>query len=206
MKTKTETVIGICGGSASGKTTICYDLAEHLQGDVQIISQDSYYFDRSGLSANEIKEINFDSPDSVDLAQLYEDLARIKAGNEVAIPQYCFETHARRKEKTIIKNTRIILLEGLFIFENESLRNLIDHKIYITADDDIRLLRRIKRDIVERGRDLDAVLDQYLNMVKPMHTQHIASKEIHADYVVDTSDNLSPEEIRRTLLSIFDLA
>ena len=206
MKTKTETVIGICGGSASGKTTICYDLAEHLQGDVQIISQDSYYFDRSGLSANEIKEINFDSPDSVDLAQLYEDLARIKAGNEVAIPQYCFETHARRKEKTIIKNTRIILLEGLFIFENECLRNLIDHKIYITADDDIRLLRRIKRDIVERGRDLDAVLDQYLNMVKPMHTQHIASKEIHADYVVDTSDNLSPEEIRRTLLSIFDLA
>ena len=206
MKTKTETVIGICGGSASGKTTICYDLAEHLQGDVQIISQDSYYFDRSGLSANEIKEINFDSPDSVDLAQLYEDLAGIKAGNEVAIPQYCFETHARRKEKTIIKNTRIILLEGLFIFENESLRNLIDHKIYITADDDIRLLRRIKRDIDERGRDLNAVLDQYLNMVKPMHTQHIASKEIHADYVVDTSDNLSPEEIRRTLLSIFDLA
>jgi len=197
--------IGICGGSASGKTTLCNQLFKLYKDDAQVISQDAYYHDRSGLTPEEIKKINFDSPNSVDLDQMYKDLVEFKAGNEVSIPQYCFKTHSRLKEKTSIENRRIILVEGLFVFETEKLRDLFDHKIYMSVDDDIGLIRRIKRDIGERGRDLESILEQYLSDVKPMYMAHIKPKAKYADYVIDTSGDFDLSDALNQLSSNINL-
>lgn len=193
--------IGICGGSASGKTTFCNQLYEVYKDRAHLISQDEYYHDRSALSIDEIRKVNFDNPESVDLLQLYKDLSHIKSGNNVSIPRYCFRTHSRLSEKTFIAVREIILVEGLFVFETEELRNLFDYKIFVTADDDIRLIRRIKRDIEERGRDLKPVLDQYLTSVKPMYEMFIEPKNKYADYIINTSKKTDFHEVMKPVIS-----
>ena len=191
MSSSTELFIGICGGSASGKTTVCNDLAKYFDGEVQIISQDSYYIDRSALSKEEIKKVNFDHPSSVDINQLYIDVLTLKENNEISVPQYCFKTHSVLKNKITVEKKNINIVEGLFVLESENLRNLFDMKIYIHADDDIRLIRRIKRDMEHRGRDFTSIIDQYLSSVKPMNEQYIVGQREYADIVIDTTNSTS---------------
>lgn len=193
--------IGICGGSASGKTTLCRQLLDYYREDAQIISQDSYYHDRSDVSADEIKKINFDDPSSVDLEQLYQDLILLKMNEAVSTPQYCFNTHSRLRSKENIKIKKINIVEGLFVFETEKLREIFDQKIYVAADDDIRLIRRIKRDMEGRGRDLDSILEQYLSSVKPMYSKYVEPKKDHADLIINTSHDNSVEETIRLLIA-----
>lgn len=193
--------IGVCGGSASGKTTLCRQLLDYYMDDAQIISQDSYYHDRSNVSTDEVKKINFDDPSGVDLEQLYQDLVRLRMNEAVSMPQYCFNTHSRLMSKAYIKIRKINIVEGLFIFETEKLREIFDQKIYVAADDDIRLIRRIKRDMNERGRDLDSILEQYVSSVKPMYLKHIESKKHHADLVINTSNDHGVDEATRMLIA-----
>jgi len=176
-------------------------LLDYYRDDAQIISQDSYYHDRSGVSADEIKKINFDDPSSVDLEQLYQDLVLLRMNEPVSTPQYCFNTHSRLMSKTNIRIRKINIVEGLFIFETEKLREIFDQKIYVTADDDVRLIRRIRRDMKERGRDLDSILEQYLSSVKPMYSKHIEPKKDHADLVINTSNDHGVDEVTRMLIA-----
>ena len=126
--------IGVCGASASGKSTICKYLLSHFKNNAQIISQDAYYHDRCGLPDSEIDKINFDHPSSVDIDQLYQDLVQLRVESKVSIPQYCFKTHTRLKDRLDINVKKINIVEGLFVFETEKLRSVFDHKIYLSAN------------------------------------------------------------------------
>lgn len=188
MHSNNEIFIGVCGGSASGKTTLCNDLAKYFDDDIQIISQDSYYIDRSHLTENEIKDINFDHPESLDINQLYMDIMALKNNSEVWIPQYCFKTHSVLEDKIKLEKKKINIIEGLFVFHIEELRNIFDMKIFIHADDDVRIIRRIRRDVEQRGRDLASILNQYLDSVKPMYDEFVVKQKKYADSIIDTTD------------------
>lgn len=189
MTIKNELFIGICGGSASGKTTICEDLANYFEGDIQIISQDSYYLDRSHLTEDEVKSVNFDHPESIDINKLYNDIVTLKKNKIASIPQYCFKTHSILKSEINLEIKKINIIEGLYVLKSEDLRDLFDLKVYIHADDDIRLIRRIKRDMEHRGRDFTSIIDQYLSSVKPMNEQYIVGQREYADIVIDTTNS-----------------
>ena len=194
MTTKNELFIGICGASASGKTTICDDLANYFDGDIQIISQDSYYLDRSHLTEDEVKRVNFDHPESIDINKLYSDVVTLKKNKIASIPQYCFKTHSILKDEINLEIKKINIIEGLYVLKSEDLRNLFDLKVYIHADDDVRLVRRIIRDMEHRGRSLTSILDQYISSVKPMNDQFVVQQKNYADSIIDTTvstDSLS---------------
>ncbi len=189
MATKNELFIGVCGGSASGKTTICEDLANYFVSDLQIISQDSYYIDRSHLTEDEVKRVNFDHPESIDLNKLYSDVVALKKNKIASIPQYSFKTHSILKDEIDIKIKKVNIIEGLYVLKSEDLRNLFDLKVYVHADDDIRLVRRIKRDMEHRGRSLSSILNQYVSSVKPMNEQFVVQQKEYADSIIDTTES-----------------
>ena len=162
-------VIGIAGGTGSGKTTLVNKIAEKLSDDqVLIVSQDSYYKDNSHLTFEERCQINFDHPDALDFELLYEHLNALKNGKSVQQPIYSFVEHTRKKETHTIESKKVILLEGILIFSNPKVRSLMDAKIFVEADADERLIRRIKRDVAERGRTIEEVLRRYQQTMKPM--------------------------------------
>lgn len=193
--------VGICGGTASGKTTLCSELETYFAGDVQVISQDAYYIDRSHLTEEEVKVVNFDHPESINSEQLYRDITTLKEKKEVFIPQYCFKTHSILREKKRIAINKINIIEGLFVFREEHLRKLFDIKIFIHASADIRLIRRIRRDTEYRGRDVLTILDQYLSSVKPMHDKYIAEQSKYADCNIDTTNSQNLASDARLLAS-----
>jgi uridine kinase len=178
-------IIGVAGGSGSGKTTVVNKIKSALDKRVVVIPQDSYYKDCSHLSEEERRLLNFDHPDAIDFELLIEQLEDIRSGKSIEQPIYSYLTCARDKEQTVhIDPSDIIIVEGILIFTSEKLRNMMDLKIFVDADDDDRLMRVISRDIVERGKDVEWVLERYTTTVKPMHQMFIAPSKRYADVII----------------------
>ena len=178
-------IIGIAGGTGSGKTTVVNKILENLdQKQITVIHQDSYYKDNSHLPLEQRQELNFDHPESIDWELMVKHLLQLKAGNPIEQPMYSYITCTRSRETIHIEPTQIIIVEGILIFTDPPLRDCLDMKIYVDADPDDRLSRVISRDIIERGRSVNKVLERYEKTVKPMHLQFIEPTKRYADIIV----------------------
>jgi uridine kinase len=178
-------IIGIAGGSGSGKTTVVRSLTEQLKGKVVVIPQDSYYKDSSHLSPEERQQLNFDHPDSIDFELLNQHLKELKAGKSIQQPVYSYITCSRSKTETVtVDPADVIIIEGILIFTYPELRKEMDIKIFVDADDDDRLMRVMARDIIERGKTVDTVIERYSKTVKPMYLQFIEPSKRYADVIV----------------------
>jgi uridine kinase len=178
-------VIGIAGGTGSGKTTVVNQIIQELpEGEVCVISQDSYYKDTSHLSLTDRTKINFDHPKAIDFDLLVAHLKELKKGKAIEQPIYSFVEHNRTKETITTHPKKVIIIEGILILTHTDIRKLFDIKLYVHTDSDERLIRRLRRDMVERGRDLDEVLDRYQNTLKPMHQQFIEPTKEFADIII----------------------
>jgi uridine kinase len=183
-------IIGIAGGTGSGKTTVVRKIAESLpQGEVVILPQDSYYRDSSHLPLEERLEINFDHPDSIEFELLVQHLKEVKEGKVIQQPIYSYLTCTRAEETIPITPCKVIIVEGILILTNPELRNMLDLKVFVDADADDRLMRVINRDIVERGRSVNKVMERYENTVKPMHLQFIEPTKRFADLIIPQGGN-----------------
>lgn len=182
--------IGVYGGTGSGKTTIVSQIvSEFPTSEIQVISQDSYYKDTSHLTFEERCALNFDHPDAIDFPLLYQHVNSLKNGDNIEQPVYSFETHNRTKETVTVVPKKILIIEGILILNYPKLRSLFDLKIFIDADSDMRMERRVSRDISERGRTPEEVLNRYLNTLKPMHKQFIEPMKVHADITLENHQN-----------------
>jgi uridine kinase len=178
-------VIGIAGGTGSGKTTVVNQIIQELpEGEVCVISQDSYYKDTSHLPFDERTKINFDHPKAIDFDLLVAHLKELKKGNAIEQPIYSFIEHNRTKETITMYPKKVIIVEGILILTHTDIRELFDIKLYVHADSDERLIRRLRRDMSERGRDLDEVINRYQNTLKPMHQQFIEPTKEFADIII----------------------
>jgi len=181
-------IIGIAGGTGSGKTTVVNQIIEELKHEeVDVISQDSYYQDTSHLTYEQRTKINFDHPKSIDFDLLVSHLKDLRAGKSIQQPVYSFKEHNRTGQTLEIEPRKVIIVEGILILTHPDIREMFDIKIYVHADSDERLIRRLKRDIAERGRDLDEVLNRYQNTLKPMHQQFIEPTKEFADIIIPTN-------------------
>jgi uridine kinase len=178
-------IIGICGGTGSGKTTIANRIISALSPEsVLILQQDHYYRDFPDLPLEHRARQNFDHPDSFDTALLVEQVGRLKNGESVERPIYDFTKHARAETTVRLNPSPAIILEGILIFENRQLRDLMDVKIFVDTEADLRFIRRLRRDIRERNRTVESVIDQYLSTVRPMHMEFIEPSKRHADVII----------------------
>lgn len=179
-------VIGIAGGSGSGKTTVVKGISKRLKGEkVVIIPQDSYYKDLSNLSEEEKRNNNFDHPDAIDWDLLCHDLSELKKGQSIEQPVYSYISCSRSKTETVkVEPADVIIIEGILIFDCQELRDQMDIKIFVDADDDDRLMRVMERDIAERGKDIKWVIERYSNTVKPMFMEFIAPSKRYADIII----------------------
>ena len=177
-------LIGIAGGTGSGKTTLTRHLKEHFGEDVTVIGHDNYYKRQEGRSYEERAQVNYDHPSAFDTDLLLEHLKELKAGKSIRCPVYSYADHNRTDETTLITPTKVIIVEGILIFQNPTLREMFDIKIFVETDADERILRRAQRDVEERGRTLQSVVNQYLTTVKPMHEQFVEPSRKYADIVV----------------------
>ena len=177
-------VIGIAGGTGSGKTTITRKLCENFGPDVSVINHDNYYKAHHNMPYEERAKLNYDHPNAFDTDMLIEHLKQLRQGHSVVCPVYDYTVHDRSEDTVIIKPARVIIVEGILIFENRELCDQMDIKIYVDADADVRILRRIVRDVRDRGRSLDSVINQYLATVKPMHEQFVEPSKRNADIIV----------------------
>lgn len=178
-------VIGIAGGTGSGKTTVVKAIKEALGDGVVVVPQDSYYKDQSHLPMDVRQSLNFDHPDAIDFELLVEQLEELKKGNSVNQPVYSYITCSRSKTETVtVEPASVIIVEGILIFTCEKLREQMDIMVYVDADDDDRLLRVISRDIMERGKSVHQVMDRYEKTVKPMHLQFISPSKRYADIII----------------------
>lgn len=178
-------IIGIAGGTGSGKTTVVHQIMNELpHAEVGVISQDSYYKENKNLSFDERALINFDHPRAIDFDLLVNHLKDLKEGKTIDQPVYSFITHNRTDDTISTHPRKVMIVEGILILTNPELRDLFDIKVYVHADSDERLIRRLKRDIAERGRDLDEVLTRYQNTLKPMHEQFIEPTKAFADIII----------------------
>ena len=179
-------IIGIAGGTGSGKTTVARSVIDRLGSDkVTFISQDNYYKNLSHLSMTERELINYDHPLAFDIELLAQNLLLLREGQTVCAPVYDFTVHARSSnETTLLQPNNIVILEGLHVLSEESIRKVLDIKVFVDTDPDVRILRRVLRDIEERGRTIQSVHDQYLNTVKPMHEAFIEPSKKYADLII----------------------
>lgn len=177
-------LVGIAGGSGSGKTTLANQLRQHFGQDSVLLSQDCYYKDLSHLSIKERNTANFDHPDSIDFELFKKHLLELKEGCTIVVPQYDFISSTRTDEVEILNPAKIILAEGILLFAIPEVRELFDLKIFIDADDDIRFMRRLERDLHERGGDFESIKKQYLATVKPMHNMYVDPTKAQADVVI----------------------
>lgn len=196
-------VIGIAGGTGCGKTTVVNQILNELpEGEVGIISQDSYYKDTSHLSYDERIQINFDHPRSIDFELLEAHLKELKKGNPIHQPVYSFVKHNRTGDTVLTHPRKVMIVEGILILTNPELREMFDIKIFVHADSDERLIRRLKRDITERGRDLDEVLTRYKTTLKPMHNQFIEPMKEYADIIIPNNHyNTVAIDIVKTIIN-----
>ncbi|WP_099466489.1 uridine kinase [Konateibacter massiliensis] len=196
-------VIGVAGGSASGKTTIVNNLKEFFKNDIELISHDYYYKAHYDMPFEEREKLNYDHPNSFDTDLLISNLNDLKNGKKAYRPVYSYSIHNRTEDTVILYPKKVIIVEGILILENEELRNMMDTKIYVDADADERLMRRILRDIKERGRSIDSVIAQYSNTVKPMHEQFIEPSKKYADIIIPRGgENLTALNILKEHLNI----
>ena len=182
---KKPILIGITGGTGSGKTTVAAAIHSAFEGNsITMIMQDSYYKDQSNLTFEERLKTNYDHPNSIDTQSMIRDLKSLMSGNSIEMPVYDFAKHTRKSETVTIIPTFIIIVEGILVLEDKDLRDLLDLKIYVDTDADIRILRRMQRDINERGRSMESVINQYLNVVRPMHEQFTEPTKKYADIII----------------------
>ena len=178
-------IIGIAGGTGSGKTTVVTKIANNLpEENVTVLPQDSYYKNNSDLSFDERKKINYDHPNSIDFDLLLNHIQKLKDGKQIEQPIYSYITHSRSEDYIVVHPKQILIVEGILVFTNEVLRKLCDIKIFVHTDADDRLIRRIRRDIAERGRDINEVLNRYEKTLKPMHNQFIEPTMKYADMII----------------------
>ena len=196
-------IIGIAGGTGSGKTTVVNQILNELPADeVCVISQDSYYKETKELSYQERTKINFDHPKAIDFDLLVSHLKDLKKGEIIEQPVYSFITHNRTVDSLITHPRKVVIVEGILIFNSSELRDLFDIKIFVHADTDERLIRRLKRDIEERGRDVNEVITRYQNTLKPMHLQFIEPTKSYADIIIPNDRfNTVAIDIVRTVIS-----
>ncbi len=181
---KKNILIGIAGGSGSGKTTVALKIKEKVGEDILILDMDSYYKDHSHIPFEERVKINYDHPDAFDFPLLINHLKRLIQGKSIEKPVYSFVKYVRLKETQRIEPKKIIIIEGILSLFDEELRNLMDIKIYVDTDPDVRFIRRLLRDVKERGRSLDSVVTQYLEIVRPMHIQFVEPTKRFADVII----------------------
>ena len=185
MEEKRPIIIGVTGGSGSGKTTVAHAIFDQLHGNsIQIITQDTYYNDQSEMSMAERKAVNYGHPLAFDTALLVKQLDQLRHNHAIEMPVYDYEQYTRSSETVHVEPQDVIILEGILILDDERLRNLMDIKVFVDTDSDLRIIRRIKRDMQERGRSLDSVINQYLATVKPMYHQFIEPTKRYADIIV----------------------
>lgn len=177
-------VLGVAGGSASGKTTIIKKVREYFGDDIAVISHDNYYKAHDDMPFEERCKLNYDHPDSFESDKMAQDVKRLLAGEPIDMPTYDYCNHNRSKETIRIEPKTVIIMEGILILENRALRDLMDIKIYVDTDADERLMRRIKRDMLERARSIESILEQYTNTVKPMHEEFVEPSKRHADIII----------------------
>lgn len=177
-------VIGICGGSGSGKSTVARHILDALRDRIVYLQQDSYYKDLSNLPLEKRAQLNFDHPDALDLDMMVEHVGQLTSGHPIECPTYDFTRHSRCVEAMHMEPQPVILVEGILIFYPEALRRMMDIKIYVDTDADLRFLRRLNRDINERGRSVDSVIRQYLETVRPMHLQFVEPYKRYADIII----------------------
>jgi len=193
-------VVGIAGGTGAGKTTIAHEITAGVDS-VTLVRLDNYYRDRSGVPMAEREEINYDHPDAFDWELLLDQLASLTEGQPVEMPEYDFSVHNRADETTHVEPGAVVIVEGILTLHHPRIREMLDVKLYVETDADVRIIRRIRRDVVDRGRDLEGVVDQYLSTVKPMHEQFVAptKKEAHLiipEGVNDTAVDLLRERVQ----------
>jgi len=178
-------IIGICGGTGSGKTTVANRILESVNArDVAFIQQDSYYRNLKDLPLDYRQAVNFDHPDAIDNDLLVHHIKKLKAGGSVELPLYDFKTHTRLVETVLIEPKPIVIVEGILIFVDPRLLEQMDIKVFVDTPDDIRFIRRLRRDIAERGRTIDSVIEQYLKTVRPMHMQFVEPSKRYADVII----------------------
>lgn len=182
-------IIGIAGGTGSGKSTFTNRLKDLFQDQVSVIYHDNYYKAHDDIPFEERKKLNYDHPDALETGLLVEHLKQLKAGHVIQCPTYNYSLHTRAKETITIEPKRVILLEGILVLCDKRLRELLDIKIFVDADADERILRRIVRDTAERGRDIENIIDQYLSTVKPMHNLYVEPTKIYADVITNSGMN-----------------
>ena len=177
-------VIGIAGGTGSGKTTLMKNIMSRLEGKVTVLSHDNYYKRHDELTFEERSGLNYDEPDAIETTLMVEHLKQLKAGRAIDCPVYDFTLHNRSNETVHLEPSPVIIVGGILIFENEALRELMDIRLFVDTDADERLCRRIKRDVTKRGRTLESVLTQYLSTVKPMHEKYVEPSKKYANLVI----------------------
>ncbi len=177
-------VIGIAGGTGSGKTTLTRHLVDTFGENVSVVYHDNYYKAHPNMTYEERSALNYDHPDAFDTGLMVEDLKTLCAGKTIHCPVYDYSIHNRSDKTVEVKPTRVVIVEGILIFHDKALRDLMDIKIFVDTDADVRILRRILRDVKERGRSLDSAISQYLTTVKPMHEQFVQPSRQYADIVV----------------------
>lgn len=196
-------ILGIAGGTGSGKTTVVNQIINELpKNEVTIISQDSYYDRTDDLTFAERCEINFDHPNAIDFQLLIDHIKKLKQGEAIEQPIYSFETHNRINETLKTYPKKVLIVEGILIYTNKEVRDLIDIKVFVHADSDERLIRRLRRDMQERGRNLDEVLERYQNTLKPMHQEFIEPTKNFADLIIPNDRyNTVGVDIVRTVIN-----
>lgn len=191
-------VIGVAGGTGSGKSTFTNRLKDEFKDDVAVIYYDNYYKAQDEIPFEDRKKVNYDSPDSLETDLMISHLRALKAGEAIACPNYDYTIHNRVSNTTLIESKKVIIVEGILALENEELRNLIDIKVYVEADADERILRRVVRDVKERGRDVEDIARQYLTTVKPMHYIYVEPTKYLADIVINSGMNDVAFELMKT--------
>ncbi|MDY3860244.1 MAG: uridine kinase [Candidatus Limivicinus sp.] len=177
-------VIGIAGGTGSGKTTITKKLIQHFGDDVSVIHHDNYYKAHHDMPYEERARLNYDHPDSFDTEMLIDALKELKRGHSVVCPVYDYSIHDRSDKTTVVEPAKVVIVEGILIFQSRELCRQMDIKIYVDTDADVRILRRIMRDVRDRGRSLESVVNQYLSTVKPMHEKFVEPSKRNADIII----------------------
>lgn len=184
MKSKNVIVIGIAGGTGSGKSTLINKIKNEFNDDITVISHDSYYKENSEMPFKEREKLNYDHPNSFDTDMMIQHIKQLKQWKSVWCPIYDFTIHNRIEERIALKPTKVVVVEGILIFENKDLLDLLDIKVFVDTDADVRIIRRILRDVKERERSLESVVAQYLTTVKPMHEQFVEPSKRNADLII----------------------